>query len=151
MFNRLVTLFAVWLLVTSAIVLPAQAKKTPLPKPIVDVSIDISSQSMLVWVYGWPYGRWKVSTARDGYYTPRGKYRVQRTARVYYSKKYDDAPMPNSVFFKGGYAIHGTAQVKALGRPASHGCVRLHPKNAAALFSLVRRYGYKTTRITIVD
>ncbi len=85
--------------------------------PAVNVVIDISSQSMSVKVNGWPYGRWKVSTARSGYYTPRGTFRVQRTAKVYYSRKYDNSPMPNSVFFKGGYAIHGSYYVRSLGRP----------------------------------
>ena len=135
---------------------PAEAskktkKRAPLPPPAVDVSIDISSQSMSVWVNGWPYGFWKVSTARSGYHTPRGSYRVTRMARVYYSKKYDNAPMPNSVFFYGGFAIHGTGNVRALGRPASHGCVRLHPDNAADLYALVEEYGPRRTRITLTD
>jgi len=119
--------------------------------PAVNVVIDISSQSMSVKVNGWPYGRWKVSTARSGYHTPRGTFRVQRTAKVYYSRKYDNSPMPNSVFFKGGYAIHGSYYVKSLGRPASHGCVRLHPSNAARLYNLVQKYGPKSTRITVVN
>jgi lipoprotein-anchoring transpeptidase ErfK/SrfK len=140
-------LFAVFL--TDA--LPANARSPVAYAPIVNVVIDISSQSMSVRVNGWYYGQWKVSTARSGYYTPRGVYRVQRTARVYYSKKYDNAPMPNSVFFKGGYAIHGSYHVKYLGRPASHGCVRLHPSNAAKLYYLVQRYGARSTRIMIVN
>lgn len=119
--------------------------------PAINVVIDISSQSMSVKVNGWPHGRWKVSTARSGYYTPRGTFRVQRTAKVYYSRKYDNSPMPNSVFFKGGYAIHGSYYVRSLGRPASHGCVRLLPANAARLYNLVQKYGPKSTRITIVD
>jgi lipoprotein-anchoring transpeptidase ErfK/SrfK len=129
----------------------AEAKRRVLAPPIVNVIIDVSSQSMSVRVNGWHYGNWKVSTARSGYHTPRGSYRVQRTARVYYSKKYDNAPMPNSVFFHGGYAIHGTYHVKNLGRPASHGCVRISPTNSAALYGLVQRYGRSATKITIVD
>lgn len=130
---------------------PAEAKWGAASGPAVNVVIDISSQSMSVKVNGWPYGRWKVSTARPGYHTPRGTFRVQRTAKVYYSRKYDNSPMPNSVFLKGGYAIHGSYYVRSLGRPASHGCVRLLPANAARLYSLVQRYGSKSTRITIVD
>ena len=126
-------------------------RRAPLPPPIVDVNIDISSQAMSVWVNGWPYGFWKVSTARAGYHTPRGSYRVTRMAKVYFSKKYDNAPMPNSVFFYGGFAIHGTGHIRALGRPASHGCVRLHPRNAAALYALVQEYGPRQTRITLRD
>lgn len=130
---------------------PSEASMSATSGPAVNVVIDISSQSMSVKVNGWPYGRWKVSTARSGYYTPRGTFRVQRTAKVYYSRKYDNSPMPNSVFFKGGYAIHGSYYVRSLGRPASHGCVRLLPANAARLYNLVQKYGSKSTRITIVD
>lgn len=133
---------------------PAEAAKKRRAKavaPAVQVNIDISSQSMSVRVNGFPYGHWRVSTARAGYYTPRGSYSVKRTAKVYYSRKYDNSPMPNSVFFHGGYAIHGTGYIRNLGRPASHGCVRLHPKNAAALFALVQRYGAHRTRITLTN
>jgi lipoprotein-anchoring transpeptidase ErfK/SrfK len=130
---------------------PGEAKWGAGNGPAVNVVIDISSQSMSVKVSGWPYGRWKVSTARSGYHTPRGVFRVQRTAKVYYSRKYDNSPMPNSVFFKGGYAIHGSYHVKSLGRPASHGCVRLHPSHAARLYKLVKKYGSRSTRITIVN
>ena len=70
---------------------------------------------------------------------------------MHYSRKYDNSPMPNSIFFLGGYAIHGTGYIKSLGRPASHGCIRLHPQNAAKLFSLVKKYGMRSTRITITN
>lgn len=117
----------------------------------LQVHIDISSQTMSVKVHGFPTAYWKVSTARSGYYTPRGTFGVTRTAKVYYSRKYDNSPMPNSVFFHGGYAIHGTGYIKNLGRPASHGCVRLHPQNAARLYSLVQKYGARRTRITLTN
>jgi lipoprotein-anchoring transpeptidase ErfK/SrfK len=124
---------------------------TKRPGAPVSVTIDISSQSMAVRVNGWHYASWKVSTARSGYWTPRGNFRVQRMARVYYSRKYDNSPMPNSLFFKGGYAIHGSNYLKSLGRPASHGCIRLHPSNAARLYSLVQQHGARNVRITIVN
>jgi lipoprotein-anchoring transpeptidase ErfK/SrfK len=127
---------------------PVDAAKTPAK---VSVTIDISSQSMAVNVGGLPYGRWRVSTARPGYWTPRGNFRPTRLHRVYYSRKYDNAPMPNSVFFHGGYAIHGTNHIKRLGSPASHGCIRLAPGNAAKLFNLVQKHGFRAVRITIVD
>jgi lipoprotein-anchoring transpeptidase ErfK/SrfK len=139
---------ALSLFVTFAAVADADTRKGGAP---VNVVIDISSQSMAVRVNGWHYASWKVSTARSGYWTPRGNFRVQRMARVYYSRKYDNSPMPNSVFFKGGYAIHGSNYVKSLGRPASHGCVRLHPSNAAKLYSLVQQHGARNVRITIVN
>jgi lipoprotein-anchoring transpeptidase ErfK/SrfK len=120
------------------------------PKAPVQIHIDISSQRMSVEVNGFPYARWKVSTARRGYHTPRGSFGVTRMAKVYYSRKYDNSPMPNSVFFHGGYAIHGSYYVKSLGRPASHGCVRLAPQNAATLYALVQRHG-KRARIVLTD
>jgi lipoprotein-anchoring transpeptidase ErfK/SrfK len=119
--------------------------------PAVQVRIDISSQSMAVNVNGWPYGRWRISTARSGYHTPRGFYRPFLLKRMHYSRKYDNSPMPNSIFFLGGYAIHGTGYVHSLGRPASHGCVRLSPANAARLYYLVQKHGLGATRISIAE
>ncbi len=113
--------------------------------------IDISSQTMTVTNHGFVTHRWKVSTARSGYYTPTGQYRPQRMARMWYSRKYDNAPMPYSVFFRGGYAIHGTNHVKRLGTPASHGCVRLQTGNAAAFYSMVQQVGPKNVKIVITQ
>ncbi|MER8823928.1 L,D-transpeptidase [Mesorhizobium sp. M0991] len=114
-------------------------------------TINVSSQTMTVSRYGQVLYRWSVSTARKGYITPRGSYRPQRTARMWYSRKYDMSPMPYSVFFRGGYAIHGTGPVRYLGRPASHGCVRLHTANAATFYSMVREVGFGNTRIVVTD
>lgn len=117
----------------------------------IAVRIDISRQTMSVSVDGGPYATWKVSTARRGYWTPRGSFRPYVLKRMHYSRKYDNSPMPHSIFFKGGYAIHGTGYVKSLGRPASHGCIRLAPGNAARLYSLVQQYGKRSTRIVITN
>ena len=107
----------------------------------VVVRVNNSAQRMHVYVDGELAYVWPVSTARRGYWTPPGNYYVQRMARMWYSRKYDMSPMPYSLFFHGGYAIHGTGAVRQLGRPASHGCVRLHPANARALYQLVKHYG----------
>ncbi len=117
----------------------------------VAVRIDISSQTMSVSVDGWHYASWRVSTARRGYWTPRGSFRPFLLKRMHYSRKYDNSPMPHSIFFLGGYAIHGTGYVRSLGRPASHGCIRLAPGNAAKLYSLVQQYGKSGTRIVITN
>jgi hypothetical protein len=106
----------------------------------VRVHIDLSSQRMSVQSSSGSYV-WPVSTARAGYSTPRGSYAPTSLQRMHYSKKYHNSPMPYSIFFRGGYAIHGTYATGALGRPASHGCVRLAPGNAAALFQMVQREG----------
>ena len=107
----------------------------------VDVQVNLSSQTMRVTSNRGETYVWPVSTARAGYVTPRGVYRAQSLARMHYSRKYDNAPMPHSIFFRGGYAIHGTNAVGSLGRPASHGCIRLAPGNAARLFAMVRQEG----------
>ena len=114
----------------------------------VVVRIDNSTQRMSVAVDGVPTFSWPVSTARKGYQTPVGSYRVQRMERMWYSRKYDMSPMPHALFFRGGYAIHGTYSVGQLGRPASHGCVRLSPGNAKTLFSLVRQHGWARIVVT---
>lgn len=111
--------------------------------------ISLSSQTMVVKQDGVVMHRWKVSTARKGYVTPRGNWKAKWLSRYHRSRKYDDAPMPYAVFFNGGYAVHATYDVKRLGRPASHGCVRLHPNNAAEFFALAREYGVSNTRIVI--
>jgi len=115
------------------------------------VVIDKASQRMSVAIDGRTRYVWPVSTGRAGYGTPSGRFRPQWMARTYFSKKYYDSPMPHSIFFYHGYAIHGTEYIHRLGGPASHGCVRLHPRNAAMLFSLVQRYGMHRTRIIIGD
>src|SRR3954465_2009314 len=107
----------------------------------VTVQISNSAQRMRVYVDGGLTYAWPVSTARRGYRTPAGHYRVQRMERMWYSRKYDMSPMPHAMFFRGGYAIHGTSSIRQLGRPASHGCVRLAPGNARALFEMVRARG----------
>ena len=116
----------------------------------VTVTIDLSAQTMTV-ISGAARSTytWKVSTARRGYVTPTGTYHPQFLKRMHYSSRYHNSPMPHSIFFKGNFAIHGTNYIKSLGKPASHGCVRLHPSNAAALFNMVRERGMRSARITI--
>jgi hypothetical protein len=107
----------------------------------VDIRIDLGSQTMHVTAPDGTQHRWAISSGRSGFRTPTGVYSSKRLARMHYSAKYDDAPMPHSIFFSGGYAIHGTGAVGMLGRPASHGCIRLAPGNAARLFAMVQRSG----------
>lgn len=147
--RKLISLFAGLLMIALGATGLTEAATKAKAQPEVKIHIDISSQMMRVEVNGWTYGRWKVSTARDGYYTPRGSWRPFLLKKMHYSRKYDNSPMPNSIFFLGGYAIHATYYVNQLGRPASHGCIRLHPQNAAKLYSLVQKHGMKSTRITI--
>ena len=112
-------------------------------------NIDISSQTMTVSHNGAVQYRWKVSTARKGYVTPVGSYRAKWASRNHRSRKYDNAPMPYAIFFNGGYAVHATFDLKRLGSPASHGCVRLHPDNAAQFFSLATNEGLANTKIVV--
>ena len=115
----------------------------------VVVDISRASQTMSVIVDGTPRYHWRVSTGRRGYGTPSGTYQPQSMARSWFSKEYYNSPMPHSIFFHRGYAIHGTYEISRLGGPASHGCVRLDPENAATLFGLVEREGMHSTTIVI--
>jgi lipoprotein-anchoring transpeptidase ErfK/SrfK len=113
------------------------------------IHIDKSTQQMSVEVDGSTRYVWAVSTGRAGYGTPSGTYRPQRMARSWFSRKYYNSPMPHSIFFHGGFAIHGSYEIRRLGGPASHGCVRLHPGNAATLYALVQSQGMGATRIVV--
>lgn len=113
------------------------------------VRVDRGDQLMRVYVEGELVYVWPVSTGRMGYRTPAGRYRPTMLSRMHYSRRYDNAPMPYAIFFRGGYAIHGTYAVSRLGRQASHGCIRLHTANARELFRMVQDYGPRDTRIVI--
>jgi lipoprotein-anchoring transpeptidase ErfK/SrfK len=117
--------------------MPAQAS--------IVVTVDKSAQRLSVAIDGSLRYQWPVSTARWGYSTPNGSYRPERLERKWFSRKYDWSPMPYSIFFDGGYAIHGSYEISHLGRPASHGCIRLHPQNAATLFALVKEHMHETS------
>ena len=114
----------------------------------VDVRVDIAAQRIQVTTTDGEAYNWAISSGRKGFRSPNGVYRPTRLEKNWYSRKYGGA-MPNAVFFRGGYAIHGTTAVGALGRPASHGCIRLHPANAAKLFALVKKHGAGQTRIAL--
>lgn len=114
--------------------------------------INISQQRMSVYKGNNLLYQWKVSTARKGYHTPRGKYTPKYMTKMHYSRKYHNSPMPYSIFFNNdGYAIHGTKSVNRLGSPASHGCVRLNTKDAKSLYNLVQKSGKDNTIIHIIN
>jgi lipoprotein-anchoring transpeptidase ErfK/SrfK len=131
---------------------PAAVEVAPpqAPKPLLVARVDISDQRMYVYLDEELIDTFKVSTARKGYVTPTGRYRALWLSRYHRSRKYDWAPMPFAVFFNGGYAVHATTDLRKLGRPASHGCVRLHPDNAQTFFQLVKDNGKENTIITVV-
>ncbi len=116
----------------------------------VVITVNKAAQRMTVFVDGAARYTWAVSSGLNGG-PPSGTFRPQRMERMWYSRTYDWSPMPHAIFFFHGFAIHGTNYVARLGRRASHGCVRLHPRNAATLFALVQRYGKSQTRIIISD
>ncbi len=107
----------------------------------VNIQVDLTTQTMHVTSGSGETRDWPVSTARAGFATPRGRYGVQSLQAMHYSRKYHNSPMPHSIFFKGGYAIHGTFETASLGAAASHGCVRLSPDHAAELYGMVRAEG----------
>ncbi len=104
---------------------------------------------MVVTENGKPKHTWAVSSGAYGYPTPTGTFKPSWMSKMWYSKQYDNAPMPHSIFFKGGAAIHATSSIHLLGTPASHGCVRLAPSNAARLYAMVSRHGKDRTQISV--
>jgi hypothetical protein len=114
------------------------------------ITVDKTAQRMTVTVDGAQRWVWPVSTGRAGYATPSGNYTAFRMEEDHYSKEFDDAPMPYSIFFtKAGHAIHGTLEARRLGTAASHGCVRLSTANAAKLYALVEQQGLPNTKVVV--
>jgi hypothetical protein len=116
----------------------------------VAITVDKNAQAMTVAIDGVERYHWPVSTGLPSYETPNGSFRTFRMEEDHYSKEFDDAPMPHSIFFtKIGHAIHGTDSVNRLGSPASHGCVRLSRANASTLYALVEKEGVLNTTVTL--
>src|SRR4051794_11195166 len=116
----------------------------------VAITVDKDNQQMTVAVDGVERYHWPVSTGIPSYETPNGSFRTFRMEEDHYSKEFDDAPMPHSIFFtKIGHAIHGTEFESKLGTPASHGCVRLSRAHASTLYDLVKSEGVLNTTVTL--
>src|SRR5215468_10069528 len=114
------------------------------------VTVDKTLQQMTVSVDGVRRYTWPVSTGRAGYATPSGSFKPFRMEAQHYSKEWDDAPMPNSIFLTAkGHAIHGSFETRRLGTAASHGCVRISPANAKTLFALVKTEGMSNTKVVL--
>lgn len=130
---------------------PAAASLVRKPAaPSLIARINLSTQRLELTYDGRHQESWPISSGREGYPTPRGVFRPQWASKMWYSRKYDNAPMPNAVFFSGGVAVHATQAVGLLGQPASHGCVRLAPGNAARFYALVHKHGFANTRIEVI-
>ncbi|MEO6395459.1 MAG: L,D-transpeptidase [Devosia sp.] len=114
------------------------------------ITVDITTQEMVVTGGLRTLFDFDVSTGRKGYSTPTGSFRPIRMHKMWYSSKYENSPMPWAIFFHGGYAIHGTGDIKHLGKVASHGCVRLHPDNAKKLYDLVKKVGMANTKVVLL-
>jgi len=128
----------------------SKVQSTDVAGPAILINIDKTKQKMTVFLDGVEKYDWPVSTGQAGYSTPSGTYTATSMNEIWYSKEWDNAPMPHSIFFrKDGYAIHGTYEAKSLGRPASHGCVRISRENAATLFALVKKVGLKNTEVVL--
>src|SRR5882724_11448003 len=122
----------------------------PPPPPITLVlNTDLGSQRLTVVENGKAKYTWPISSGRRGFATPTGTFHPQWASKMHYSRQYEFAPMPHAVFFHRGTAFHGTSATGLLGQPASHGCVRLAPGNAAQLFKLVHKHGYASTKVVV--
>jgi len=115
----------------------------------IEVRVSVSRQMMEVFHEGRKIYAWPVSTAKKGKITPSGSWTPEFLSRNHRSSRYNNAPMPWAIFYHGNYAIHGTDQIKRLGKPASNGCVRLHPDHAKILFRMVKAEGMENMRVTV--
>jgi hypothetical protein len=116
----------------------------------VEITVDKNVQMMTVAVDGVERYQWPVSTGNPSHETPNGTFRTFRMEADHFSKEFDDAPMPHSIFFtKVGHAMHGTESEARLGTPVSHGCVRLSRANATTLYALVEKEGVLNTTVTL--
>lgn len=118
---------------------------------LIEIQVDVSEQKMYVFKDNTQLYTWDVSTARKGKVTPRGVFKPQFLSKNHKSSLYNNAPMPYSIFYSGNYAIHGTYDVDKLGAPASAGCVRLDPDNAAILFEMVKSTSFSNVKIIVQD
>jgi L,D-transpeptidase-like protein len=130
---------------------PAVMELAPLPPPPITLVLntDLGSQRLTVIENGKAKYTWSISSGRRGFATATGTFHPQWASKMHFSRQYEFAPMPNAVFFHRGMAFHGTNAVGLLGQPASHGCVRLAPGNAALLFKLVHKHGYASTKVIV--
>src|SRR3974377_356098 len=129
---------------------PESNPETKKTSSAVIINVDKTNQEMTVFIDGVEEYDWPVSTGREGYSTPSGTYTPTSMNEVWYSKQWDNAPMPHSIFFmKDGHAIHGSYEVKTLGKPVSHGCVRVSPQNAATLYALVGKHGLENNEVVL--
>lgn len=122
----------------------------PRPKaPTLVARINLATQRLDVHAGGRLQESWAISSGTSEFPTPRGVFRPQWASKMWYSKKYDNAPMPHAVFFSGGAAVHATTSLGMLGQPASHGCVRLAPAHASRFYDLVHKHGFHNSRIEV--
>lgn len=128
----------------------AVAPQVPAEPPSIVATINVPKQEMVVTLHGIEMYRWPVSTAGHGAITPAGTFKVQSMHVITYSRLFNNAPMPFSIFYDGHYAIHGTTSISLLGRPASKGCTRLHPDNAKILFEMVKARGPQSLQVVVV-
>ncbi len=131
----------------------SQPQSNPGPKKAgsaILININKARQKMTVFVDGIQKYDWPVSKGRAGYSTPSGTYTATSMNEIWYSKQWDNSPMPHSIFFiKDGHAVHGSYEVKNLGKPVSHGCVRIAPENATTLYALVKANGLENTQVVL--
>jgi lipoprotein-anchoring transpeptidase ErfK/SrfK len=130
---------------------PAPVAPPPPPPPAITLELrtDLSAQRLTVIENGVARHVWPISSGRAGYATKTGIFTPQWASRMWYSRQYEYAPMPHAIFFHRGTAFHGTGATGMLGRPASHGCVRLAPAHAKLLFNIVHKHGFVHTKVVV--
>lgn len=109
------------------------------PQGPLMILVSVPEQVMHVYRNGILIGRSTVSTGSKGHSTPGGVFTILEKRREHYSKKYDNAPMPNMQRLTWtGIAMHSG---NLPGYPASHGCIRLPYDFSLLLFSATAKGG----------
>ena len=109
------------------------------PSGPVVVLVSVPQQAMNVYRNGILIGRSSVSTGTKGNATPGGVFSILEKKQEHYSKKYDNAPMPNMQRLTWtGIAMHSG---NLPGYPASHGCIRMPYDFSKLVFAATSKGG----------
>lgn len=121
----------------------------PASAATLKATVDLSKQRMYVFVDGRKKYSWPVSTGKRGWRTKTGYYTPFAQRKNFYSSKWRMSLPYLTMIGRDGTAIHGTYLTSRLGRPASHGCIRLSVGNAAKFYKLVQNHGFWSTQIHV--
>jgi lipoprotein-anchoring transpeptidase ErfK/SrfK len=101
------------------------------------IEVNLSRQRLIAWENGRVVYSTAISSGKRGTPTRRGVFAIQSKyrAKTMRGRGYVAPNVPYTMFYSGGYAIHGAYWHNRFGRPVSHGCVNLPVGQARRLYS----------------